>query len=95
MEAIVCKNGKFAVMNILFTGVLSFQHFIFLITLQLKHIQQTAHSFQLCMLVNKLTGLTLHFWDLENKVVNCAHGLSAHCDNQDFFLVEVVTQMKF
>lgn len=82
-------------MSILFTGVLSFQHFIFLITLQLKHIQQTAHSFQLCMLVNKLIGLTLHFWDLENKVVNCAHGLSAHCDNQDFLLVEVVTQMKF
>lgn len=31
---------------------------------QLKHIQQTAHSFQLHTLVNQLTGLPLHLQDL-------------------------------
>lgn len=59
VKAIVCENGKFAVMSILFTSVQSFQHFIFLTTLQLKHIQQQLipSSFA-CLLTSSLA---LHF----------------------------------
>lgn len=60
VEAIACKNEKLAAMTILYTSVLSFQHFIFHATLQLKHIQQTVGPSSFVLLFNKLTGLALH-----------------------------------